>query len=454
MADSNFTTGPAPLPDVGQLIYNGCLFSPLFETSVSGTVVKDAAGRTTKCMEYTLTADGYVTMPAQDSSIAPTMANLRRLLTAQGGYLTYIGRGFNLAVNNAAGNQQDVAWGPVPRLLEFQPLGGGRSAKVKWQVVVAIPEVTAGPGSKALGEGAQSPLLQFNYETSLSYGEDGYSSLSIRGTMEIPMTRSPSQQSRRLTSTVDNYRQTIEDRLLAGIDLSRFRLTRREFGVSRDKRTMEFDFELDEKPYMDLPMYCTMARGSYNVRPARAGAGLASWHCTLKATYTVRGDYPRRVAWDMFLWLLRRRMEAAENPDLDLGGPQNPPNPPPNLFRAVLGVPWVVANVAVNAPLNLVRGAPPPANAVNDRKALLIDFSIDEGLYLDSKTVSFSATWRLTHFFANILLASGLWVKAQERGADGSNLWATTMRDVSGSSSWLENRLDPALDVIVDFGGG
>lgn len=84
----------------------------------------------------------------------------------------------------------------------------------------------------------------------------------------------------------------------------------------------------------------------------------------------------------------------------------------------------------------------------------MIDFNFDEGLYLDSKTVSFSAAWTLICHFEDILLASGLWMKVAEVSPGGLNYWATTMRDINGEASWLTNRLDPSLDIIVDFGGG
>src|SRR5438132_1096041 len=98
---TNFTTGPATLPDVGHLIYNGCTFSPLFGTNLSGTAVEDEAKRTVKIMEYVLTADGYATMPDGATDINGVMTTLQSLLTAQGGALVYQGRGFDLNVNGA-----------------------------------------------------------------------------------------------------------------------------------------------------------------------------------------------------------------------------------------------------------------------------------------------------------------------------------------------------------------
>lgn len=482
----DFTTGASTLPDVGTLSYNGCLFSPLFATDVAGVAVKDDAGRTVKMMEYTITADGYVTLPAGAEDISPTMSNLRRMLTAQGGHLIYKGRGMDLIINPPGGaGLRDVAWGPTPEVLEFQPMGAGRSAKVKWQIKTRIPEIKAGFGDSATGDSATPgsllgggvgastgrgglssiPMLQFNYETVVSYGEDGYSTLTIRGILEIPMTRGPSQTTRSLTATADDLRREIQRRVMSGIDLTRFRITKREFPLSRDKRTLTWDIMAEEKPYMDLPVGCNVARGTYSVRPAKAGMGLCMWLCTLRCSYTVRADYPRRAAWISFLALLRLRMKqsAFGNIPTVVAGAEAPVRPPttvegfalehtsrgpPNPLQLVLDLGRMYLGREVAA-----RGRPAP-RPDDGRRAWLIDFNIDEGMYLDSKTVSFSATWRLATTFSHILLASGVWRKVPEKDAAGVNLWATHMRDISGSQSWLKNKQNAGLDVIVDFGGG
>lgn len=457
----DFTTGPTTLPDVGELSYNGAVFSPLFETTASGVVVKDAANRTVRFVEYTITADGYVTAPtgllveAARDRVASSISTLRQLLTAQGGQLTYIGRGCELRINPAgAANDAavtDVAWGPVPELIEFQPLGGGLSAKVRWQVKVRIPE-----GSPAAGGVAAARLLQFNYETVVSYDEAGYSSLSIKGTLEVPLTRSPDQNSRTLSSTVDDLRTQIDTRIMSGMDFSRFRVVRRNLSVSRDKRTLEWDFSFEEKPYMDLPKACGLARGTYSVRPAKAGMGLCLWLCTLRATYNVRADRPRRAAWWPFLALLRLRMAASALGNVpDLNGNQNPGIA--NVLRNVGAERFFPQQVAAIEDIGNVwkRFFPGQRRAVEGSlNAWLIDFNFDEGVYLDSGTMSFSATWRLVTTFSHIMLASGLWTKVPERQADGQNVWAVSMSDINSSQSWLPNRLDPARDIIVDFGGG
>ncbi len=479
----DFTTGPSTLPSVGTLSYNGCVFSPLFATNVSGEAIKDEARRTVMYMRYVITVDGYVTLPTNETSINPNTANMRRLLTAQAGELIYRGRGCDINVNIGGDVRNDVVWGPVPELLEFQPLGGEASAKVQWRVTVCVTEIkppaTGGGGGGNILQPINRPpdfdgtkqgggigagvgglaklggMLQFNYETTVSYGEDGFCALAVRGVLEIPLTRTPSQRIRTLSQTADEFRTQIDARVMTGIDLSRFRMVRRNFHLSRDKRILTWDFGAEERPYMDIPPDCTIARGTYSVRPARSGMGLVSWLCTLRATYTVRNDRPRRTAWEAFLLLLRHRMAMSTNQPKDIKANPNAanrgdlPQPAPSAVPAfvALGNPaltWLAALLETQN--GAVKDKP------NDRKALICDFNIDEGLYLDSKTISFSATWRLVSPFSHILLTSGIWTKIPEEDARNQNVWALSMRDVQGSSSCVKSPIDPKLDVIVDFG--
>ena len=414
MATFNFTTGPSTLPDVGILSYNTCEFSPLFESQVSGVFVTDAAGRTTKEIEYTITVDGYVTLPDGELNIETTMLRLEELLSAPAGTLIYSGRSLALVVNGPGG-LVDVAWGPIPEILEIVTMGAGRSAKIKWTVKTRVPPAV-GKSSARLG-----PVLQFCWDTSVSYDEAGYSSLRISGIVEIPLTRfSPTD--RTLDKTVDDFRDKFPGKLLATIDLTRFRVVQRDFRVSKDKRTLEFDVEAQELSWMAMPPDVTLARGQFTFKPAKTGMGLCNWLCTLSCTYTVRKDLPRRIAWLAFLALLRIRMQQG-----NIHGVAPPPSGPPTpgvgtIVAAALTPGGTVGLVLSTTLTNMARWRQiiRPQPLAPTRKVFLVDFNGGEGLYTEAKTVTFSATWRLVTIFSEILLASGLWKKgtslAQDRG--------------------------------------
>jgi hypothetical protein len=59
--------------------------------------------------------------------------------------------------------------------------------------------------------------------------------------------------------------------------------------------------------------------------------------------------------------------------------------------------------------------------------------------------------------FDSLLLASGIWQydstgEGGDASAVGGQFWKASIKDISGWKSWLQNRLDPAADIIVDFG--
>jgi hypothetical protein len=440
------TTGLAVLPDVGQITYNTVTFSSLTSSELNGQPLSDNANRTTKAVQWTLHVKGVATLP---SATAPStdsmMVQLRTLLNAQGGTLTYTGRGFgNVVVNQPGGLTKDVAWGPIPKTFNFQPLGGGRSALIDWQVTFTITE---------LATTAIPPLLQFNEETTVSYDDECYSALSIKGTMEIPMTRL-AVNNRTLTQTVDDFRKRF---LNLQIDLTRYRVTRRNFNVSRDKRTMEWDFLAEELPFMGLPAFISNARGVFSFRPLKTGlggVGTCQWICSLRGTYTVIPSQPRRLAWAAFLSLLQFRMNRSRLgvfPGMDnpVAAAQNAPVPPAanfinNFVARLTGLP-------TNPLIEVARIYQNQTAAPVSTRPILIDFGGDEGLYLDSRTVTFHASWRLCSSLSTILAATGIW---RDGGYTDRGLWSASMANVSGWSGALHAQLDPTAEVIVDLGFG
>jgi hypothetical protein len=393
--------------------------------------------------------------------------------------LTYKGKGSgDILINNPGGAVKDVAFGPVPEILAFTPLGQGRSALIRWSVKFRIPELqsvftlrneTGGStlrtqaaagaaAAAAAGNNSPGPVLQYNYEASVNFDSEGYSTVSLHGTLEIPLNRS-TPTARTLSQTVEDYRQFWLD---IKIDLTRFEVTERTFNISRDKRTIEWSFAAKELAPMGRPIGATKAGGSMKIRPKFRKTNLGIiitciWEVSLSAHYTIRADFPRRAAWQAFVMLLWSRMWASINgrkpPGLDIAGNQLQVQKPqlqggwnPNIFQNVQNANAVIAYY--NQQNAALKNKENPLAAVN---VAFTGFDVDEGLYDDSKSISFGASWVLLCTWESLFAATGLWTRPP---GTGGQVWATSMDQIMGWRSWLSNTLDPRADVIVDFGGG
>lgn len=466
------TTGPAPLPDIGQLSYNGVQFNSLYRSEFNAKPLQDKAGRTIKYVEATLDVEATVTLPAGAKDLDPSALQIRQLLEQQGGVLIYTGNGTGGLVVNTKQNP-DVAWGPVPKLVSFKPLGQGRSAEVHWQVTTWILDI---PSMPLLG------VLELNFESSVSFDDEGYSIVSFKGTLEVPFNR-PSPDIRAMQLTVDNFRETW---LNIQIDLTQFRPTRRVFQTSRDKRTIEWEFAAEELPPMGLPKYASKARGTMSVRPIRNASGrgfpqaTAMWTCTLKATYTIRKDFRADTALLLFYALLWFRMRSSQNglfPPIT-AGPANANQQRPNAGGGIFsGIVDAIASSggAVGSNISFQQqfqqqgqqqqpGTLPASSfkkilasgRAQPGSAILTDFGFDEGLHLDSKTITFDATWMLLTSFQTLMRASGVWRWGPETAGTigGNTTWSAKMQDMMGWRSWMQNQLDPAMAYIVDMNTG
>ncbi|PWT92676.1 MAG: hypothetical protein C5B54_03155 [Acidobacteria bacterium] len=449
------TTGDAPLSPQASLSYNGIAFSMLYKSVVNGAVVQDEAKRTTRFMEYTLIVDGLVTLHEDEDDTDVTWRAIRKQLTAHAGALRYEGNGFGtLNVNMPGGTVWDVAFGPVPKMIYFQPLGQGRSALIKWEITTRIPEINIKTSQDIHGQG---PVVQFNWSATLTYDDEGYSGWDLHGTLEIALTR-PRASERTLDDIVDAFRSKWLD---IRFDLTKFRVVKRVFNYSRDKRTCEWEYSVEELPPMGLPMYCTKAGGDYSVSSMGDVFTGVQWNCSLRATYTVAKTWPSRIAMQVFYALLWYKMQMSANGDLPRlnnanNDPQQKAQPnvaddkkPPVLTAFLTGLAgqvWPELNLR-RIYTEIAKNKPQATKPT----CVLTSFGFREGIYLDSKHIEFEASWWLTTTLRNLIVSTGVWRWTPDIGG---GTWAQSMRDMQGWASWMKNLMNKDIDVIVDMGGG
>lgn len=458
MTFSPLTLSPG-LPVVGELRYGDVQFEELLKSKVTGRPEWDRARRVIKYVKYTLEVDGYVISSKSQRNDA-TWSQLRHTLQQPGLKIKYSERGFGNFTIVASGNPGegllDVTNGPHPEILEFTPLGAGLAAHIVWRCEVCIPEIRRG-NSRAGGQ-YQTPMdrgiLAFNWNTNLTFGDNGYADYTVDGELEIARVNG-------VTDNLEQYRPYTEVQLPVG-----FKPTRRDFKTDDAKRTIKFVYSFKELPPMGIPINCTKAGGSYTISSNR-DVTTVNWIATLRASYTTVPTGPRREAYMRFLGLLRdrfRHVNRSSTPGVANNGNAGNNN---NFNAFVAGggllsfIPYVGDGIASVNPIPNWTGLnnqPVNTNVDNRGNAIVRKFIINEGLYEDSDTSSFECSWTFVTSFQSIFEASGAWRLmgdcAGQNGNDGRDVWVSTMARIVGYTSWYRYGFRPQAEVIISPNSG
>ena len=208
---------------VGRVGYNGFLFPHIVQVKISGTPVEDAAGRTNKQIQWTISAewtlvseDGPVDTVAEGGTIDDNVERLREILTTPGRELVVTDQGFgdNFVVNQGMVDSAlstlftgtapilDAAYGPKPTFEAWTPVGSNRASHINWSCVVTIPQCKRSPKHKDI-------LSEWTYGVRWSINESRMTTRSISGAIEIPVTRK-NATSREIQNTVDKFRESVD----------------------------------------------------------------------------------------------------------------------------------------------------------------------------------------------------------------------------------------------------
>lgn len=291
-----------------RLEYNGFRFDPAATETLSMSLkpVQDAAQRTVKYVEVTLQVRTVLYVGAADPQFTTdaAMDDLVQRLMSQGAYLVYQGKGFGrLNINTGLLGgvrrtaQWDAKWGPTPTGAVCKPLGDNRAWEVVWGVKVCVPECDQAR--------YQNTVMAFNYEVEYANDYGGYTTRTVRGSLEIPLTR-PNQGDRRVTLTADAYRDQIVVQCPAGYRA----VTPGDFVLSADRTTLSFTFVHEQLPGIVPPLgvlKCSLSMKTSNQNQM----DLVNWYFTISATYEMAAgrfqiaaaDHFRRVVADRILQL-------------------------------------------------------------------------------------------------------------------------------------------------------
>lgn len=279
------------LPNSGTFSYNGVTWAALYKSKIAVKPVKDSAGRALVAREYTLEAEGYVSAPAGSTTDA-NMAALRRQLEAPAGALVYKNKGYgDLIVNAKGGPLRDMAYGPWPDVLEWQPIGNDQGAFVRWRCTTQVP-CEDNPTAKG--------IVEYCWSESWDIDPDGYTKRSIEGHLTVQATR-VTPDSRAIPDSADAYRDKVVPTLPPG-----FRRATQHYKLSEDKRTLEFQFADEEMP-QPLPDGVSTAEVHHKVTWRRPHKGSLAASSSISGTITLPAHAPKSDVWNVILLILRSR---------------------------------------------------------------------------------------------------------------------------------------------------
>jgi len=288
------------LPTIGTLAYNGVTFDVLTKSEVSGTPVLDDAQRVTAYVRYTITVTARLT--AGGGAVDGQFELWRKALQTVGGTLTYSGKGFGSTFVVGVGNIKDVAFGPIPTLLSFTPIGN-LCALVEWTVTTCVAECV----------GATAPfgsaLLAFNFSAEYNIDDQGLTTRSISGYAEIPMNYIGAD-------SADLRREKFVPPLLPG-----FRRQSQRFVTRPDKRRCDFSIIDTELPVPLLPG-TTHITADHSVK-----GGLDRGFAVIDCNFSVSITMPissvgkgRADVYDKFMLIVGPRLTGAKKAALPAVG--------------------------------------------------------------------------------------------------------------------------------------
>jgi hypothetical protein len=302
----------AVINDLTALIYNNFRWPVETKVTVNETPVLDRAGRTVTHVAHQIVAKSIIAA-GSESVQSDTIQDIKRRLSEQGKSLIFAGAGYGpltvnvdpaeaailgitdpdlLAKANINFSIKDVAWGPIPRTRKWVPLGT-TAADVEWVCEVSIPVCEDASYTKN--------LMAHNYTVTFSIDEQGYTTRTISGYAEIPLTRDGT--SRFLPDNIDDYWDNIFPLLPRG-----FRRTVNTRTIDESKKRLTYSVTDIEMPQEILPPDVVECRASHICQSA--SKMLLRQIATLRASYVLRKGVSKRLAFNLFLDLLEQRINA------------------------------------------------------------------------------------------------------------------------------------------------
>lgn len=414
---------------VGIVVYNNFVFPAITNWRVRSEPIQDSSGRTVKYIKYTFRAEfiftpqDYPTQYYADAtcqvdyssaadtalrfgSLEEAMSQVRTSLLTQGKPFQFDRQGFGgltINTNIPEVNDVEVAYGPTPKILEWESMAGNKAARIVWECEITVVDCSRFDGLRNwlmaqeefttpnpfidLPTGIPKFPLEYSYDTVYSV-EDGATTRTVSGQIEAYVYRNLLADEGGFpqvpTFTVDYYREG----LVTLFPPLRGFLRKFSFNISADKRKCNFTI-VDTEIQSENPLYPGMLRMdvAHTVRTGlHQEGGFEQAYCTLSGSIQTAPGVPRILAWIAFLDILNKRLDKSRFAQVDL---QN--KDAENAQADQDGVEYYPKNL--------------PQEGQYGQK-IVLGVSITEHIF--SRRVQFSVDYLITTSLKNLFAATGL----------------------------------------------
>jgi len=408
--------------NIANVSYNGFRFPLARHAKVTFSPETSDDGRTTKYIRMDLEIE-FVWVPLELDTDAhltdygynaaattdATFTNLRARLSEQGQKLRFWSQGVgNISVQD--GDNYDVNNGPKPKVVSADPIAGSKAVRVVWQCSTWFPNCNNQSYSR-IG------IAQLVWGISWGIGTNGLTSMTINGTAEIPLSRSPNSLVTR--DSADKLREDIASFFESPLGFERSF----NFTLSEDRKTLNFTITFteigSENPFFEGIVHQQVTRRySSSLRD-----GFIKWAGSVSGSIEVAPGYSKYRAWIAFATIFDNIFGKRDRGHISL---------------------------ATVTSANQNSNETQPTTNAKKSSGIITSISIDEELY--GRSMNFSIGYWLFCSFRELFSATGLFepLDIPENCASWS-LWRTSLKDIQGPRGWRGYQFDPSADVIVDL---
>lgn len=275
-----------------ELSYNGYTFGDRSHILINAEMVEDDAGRTVVYHRYKIHVQTTIIAEGGDANVGSHFKRIRQLLSKAGGVLVinHAGFGPRLAINGGAG-ATDVAFGPKPKIIAWDPIGNTNAVEVTWECETCIPTCDGYGGARFQG------LAALNYGVSYKIDKKGFTTRTVSGYLEIAMTRN----GRSIPDTADAYRELIVTPKPENFERET------QWNISLDKRRADFTITDSEiASPNDYPFGVVKIDAEHYTGWTRRSS--QRLNNTISASITLAANQPRGRAWDIFRAIVSQRV--------------------------------------------------------------------------------------------------------------------------------------------------